>query len=187
MKRRARILILGLAVLLTGVGCDSPAQTAQKTRRSSQTVKRKPAVRQKKEKKRMDTSPVEVGLSVTASGPQVTAKLAFTNRTTHPVHVWKFNGCLNGEVENNVFQITTAGRELDYIGRYVKRGVPGPDEFVRLAPGQTIRAEVRLDTVYEFPPGAHIYQIVYEADHGYPPNPDDFTLESASVRFSATK
>ena len=128
---------------------------------------------------------VEVRLSVVVSGQQATATLRFINKTQQDIYLDKINACLDGTIENDVFEISTGDKSIEYIGILAKRKVK-PQDFYRLKPGEEIESKVSIDKVYQFPAGTHEYKIRYYAYHSYPGAEKDLHLVSDYERFVLT-
>lgn len=135
----------------------------------------------------MASNQLEVKLNIEVVFKEVYAVVQFINNSTDVVFIEKRNGCLNGFVENNVFEISSDGAKAEYIGIYEKLSAPKLEDFGRLAPGSTLRTRVKLNDVYEFLPGQHDYRAVYSALHPFPDGPGFVSLESNKVHFSYGK
>ncbi|MFP5285099.1 MAG: M35 family metallo-endopeptidase, partial [Thermoanaerobaculia bacterium] len=101
-----------------------------------------------------------------AAPPQAAgaASITFTltNRGDRPVSVLKWHTPLEG-IRNDIFRILHEGERVPYVGPMVKRGQPTAEDFVTLAPGETVSAVVDLGAVYAFPePGR--YEVRYDPD-----------------------
>ena len=134
----------------------------------------------------MDPLPITATLTVATTDRVVTAELELRNVTSKPAHLLRYNVGLTPELENDVFTITSdAGARAAYLGRLSKRGAPRPEDFVRIEPGQSLTARVRLDGKYELPNDArHEYTIVYSAYHSYPDHAGIWELVSNKARFT---
>ena len=65
----------------------------------------------------------------------------------------------------DLFEVTFAGRRLEYRGRMVKRGPPTADEFVTLGPGSHAHATVDLAEGYDLSsPGRYRVRFVRHAE-----------------------
>ena len=135
----------------------------------------------------MSSNPVAVKLVVATSSATIAATLTYTNTSSENAFIEKINGCLDGHIDNNVFELTADNRRIDYTGILVKRRAPGPDDFVKLPPGEKLITTVRLEETYEFLPGSHTYRVVYSALHSYPEHPGFIELKSNEEKFSFTK
>lgn len=114
---------------------------------------------------------VNVTLMVNVDKQQATAVIKFTNKTQHDVYLDKINACISGEIENDVFQISTNGKEIRYIGMLQKRHVK-PEDFIKLKPGAEIETKVKLEKTYQFLAGKNEYKIRYYAYHSHPQGED---------------
>ena len=112
------------------------------------------------------------------------ADLEFANSTRQEIFIEKYNACINGEIENNVFEIKTGERLLDYTGMLAKRRRPIAEDYVRLAPGRMFASRVDLTNAYDFPRGKHDYQARYSAVISYPDRDGIWSLSSEWVRFT---
>jgi hypothetical protein len=138
------------------------------------------------QKKHKPNNAVDVKLSVAVEAQSVTATLTFTNQSSADVHIEKINGCLDGSIQNDVFKITADGERVLYTGALAKRFPPGPEDFVKVAPGKKLTTTVRLDQAYGLIPGSHRYRAAYSALHPFPDRPGFLSLESNSVSFTVT-
>jgi hypothetical protein len=131
---------------------------------------------------------VKVSLGIEASERAVFATLIFSNESsTETAYIERFNGCLDGSVENDVFRITRNGKEVEYVGPLEKRRAPGAEDFAKLPPGERLTRKARLDEAYAFPPGAFEYKALYSALHPYPDRPGFVELTSDEVVFTLKK
>ena len=89
-------------------------------------------------------------------------------------------------MENNVFEISSDSRKLEYKGIYEKLGTSKPEDFAKLVPGGTVEAWVKLNDAYKFLPGLHTYKVIYSALHPFPSKPGFISLESNEVDFTYT-
>lgn len=133
------------------------------------------------------TETLAVDLSVDVLGKRPRASLTFVNGTAHNVFLEKVNACVSGKIENDVFQITSNGVPLRYVGMLAKRNPPGPQDFVKIVPGQKLISVVFLDDAYEFLQGQHSYTARYSALHDYPDKPDYFELSSEDFTFTLSR
>jgi hypothetical protein len=130
----------------------------------------------------MTPPPVDVTLAVSASERELIATLRFTNKTTSAAFVDRIKGCVSGELEADVFVVLPTdapkAQPLTYLGPRGKRRKPLLQDFVRLEPGASFEAKVRLDKTYAFPAGHRDYKITYTALHQYPQNDDYWEVSS---------
>lgn len=66
----------------------------------------------------------------------------------------------------DIFEVTRDGERLGYRGRMVKRGPPGENEFITLAPGDHLRATVDLLEGYDLTLAGQ-YGVRYAGVAGY--------------------
>jgi hypothetical protein len=135
----------------------------------------------------MESSRVFAQLSVRVEGRQVLAKLEFVNRSNEDLFIEKFNACFNGEIENNVFRITTDGRTLNYVGILAKRRRPIGEDYLRIEPGQSYTTQTDLVKAYAFLQGSRLYEGLYSAMISYPRRDGCWSLESNKSTFRYTK
>jgi len=78
-------------------------------------------------------------------------QVAFTNRTNAVFALDKVTAGANGQIANDVFEITAGGEKIAYRGMMMKRAHPGRDGFFHLQPGQTHTEVVDLGEDYALP------------------------------------
>lgn len=115
-------------------------------------------------------------------GWRVVVALTFTNDGKKTFDLDKVSVCDGGEVSNHVFVVTRGADEVRYQGMMRKRAPPGPDGFIHLAPGKSVRIEVRLDGEYAFPAEGGEFVMRFETANHF--SKDDVTLVSNEVRFT---
>ncbi|HYG64271.1 MAG TPA: protease [Thermoanaerobaculia bacterium] len=84
---------------------------------------------------------------LTAGGP-VRVRLTLTNRGESPVWALRWNTPFEGRWQGTPFTVSTGGREVPYEGPMVKRGDPGREEYVEIAPGASAEATADLAEAY---------------------------------------
>lgn len=127
---------------------------------------------------------VQVNLEVQAQGRNVTAKLTFRNAGGQDAFIERVNACDGGRIRNDLFEITRDDQRVPYIGRLAKRAAPGPEDFIKVAPGHSLSNTVQLDSVYQFPPGPGTYTVRYSALNPYPDRDGFFELVSNEAVFT---
>lgn len=87
---------------------------------------------------------------VYVSGESV--RIGFTLQNTSDENLWvlKWYTPLEG-IKGKIFQVTCDGNEIPYEGRMVKRGDPTKDDYIFLAPKDSVFAEVDLSEAYSLP------------------------------------
>lgn len=131
-----------------------------------------------------DNYAVDIRLELKNSSGKV--KLTFHNPSNKYAYIAKWQTLKDGELNNSIFKITTGLDEVNYIGRQVKLAAPTkPEDYIQLAPGQTLTSEVDLQNFYDFKWGVNEYQIQY-ISIAQPLQQTDFTPELKSNTLTAT-
>lgn len=126
---------------------------------------------------------VSVQLNVSVKGRHVLAALEFRNMTQLNFSIEKFNACTDGQIENNVFEIRTNGRLLEYTGLLAKRRRALLEDYIVIPAGRTFRTKADLTAAYDFPHEMRTYEALYSATLSYPDRDGLWTLNSNSQRF----
>ena len=71
-----------------------------------------------------------------------------TNNGQRDYSVLKWRTPLDG-LRSDCLAITRNGKRIPYDGIYIKRGIPGPDQFLLLAPGQTVSSTFDVSEGYD--------------------------------------
>ncbi|MBK9657858.1 MAG: hypothetical protein IPO66_21560 [Rhodanobacteraceae bacterium] len=71
-----------------------------------------------------------------------------TNRSDEAVYVLRWETPLDG-LSRSIFEVSYKGQPVRYMDKIVHWGHPQADDFVKIAPGQTLSAEVNLAASYE--------------------------------------
>lgn len=115
-----------------------------------------PAAEQKapepKENPSMAAATLECALSVPPTGragEPVQVQFRLTNRTDKPLSVLRWRSPLEGRPLGDDFTVTREGTAIPYQGPMAKRGNPGADSYVAIAPGATAEGRIELSLVYE--------------------------------------
>lgn len=87
---------------------------------------------------------------------------SLSNASTSTVHVLRWMTPLDG-VSNNLFRVSQDGRPVAYTGRLVKRAAPTDADYLALAPGQSVSAEVDLSAYYDMRKGGQ-FSVRYNRD-----------------------
>lgn len=80
----------------------------------------------------------------------------------------------DGSVKNDVFVVMADGKPVDYHGMLKKRVPPGPEGFVKLAPGAKYKKVIELSESYPIPPGKHVVEVGFEHRNHF--SPDGFVM-----------
>jgi len=107
-------------------------------------------------------------------------RLTLTNRSRQPLDVLTWGTPFEGWLQP-FLRVTRDGMDLPYQGPTVKRGDPGADEYLRLAPGRARSKTFGLEPVFDVaPPGRYriesrlvLHDALRVADKQHPPRPRD--------------
>jgi len=114
--------------------------------------------------------------------------LKFTNISQQKLFLNKVDICLDPKIISKIFIIKERDKIIPYTGILVKRGIATKEDFVVLAPGESIVTTAHLDNTYNFPVGWHQYTIQYSYYHSSPEeNPQLNKIESDIVPFAYSK
>lgn len=79
-------------------------------------------------------------------------RIGFTLQNTSDKNLWVLKWYTPLEdIKGKIFRVTCDGREIPYEGRMVKRGDPTKDDYIFLAPKDSVFAEVDLSKAYSLP------------------------------------
>jgi peptidyl-Lys metalloendopeptidase len=81
-------------------------------------------------------------------GDNVLVRVTLANTSTTAQHVLRWRTPLDG-VEAPLFEVRRDGQPVRYLGRMIKRGAPGPADYWRIDPGESITHTVELSRLYE--------------------------------------
>lgn len=110
----------------------------------------------------METDVIEVKLSVEVLNKSVIAHLIFQNQSERNIYANKQLMYYDGMILNDYFEITNSkGNKIRYLG-IMSNCTRMPDEYILLAPGETINSSILLSEAYEIKEGAS-YRIQYDA------------------------
>jgi peptidyl-Lys metalloendopeptidase len=73
---------------------------------------------------------------------------SLTNGSDKPLYVLRWQTPLAG-IEANIFAVSRNGQPVMYTGRLIKRPAPGPEDFIKLEPGETISTTVDISAAYD--------------------------------------
>lgn len=127
---------------------------------------------------------VSAQLEIKVSGRSVVARLEFRNGATQDAFLEKSKVFADGTITNDLFVVRCEGRDVPYLGTMEKLPAPGPEDFLPLAPGKSYQASVNLKDTYEFLPGAHLYEIRYDAIHTTVDGKGVWALKSNEASFT---
>jgi hypothetical protein len=93
------------------------------------------------------------------AGEPVVLHFRLRNPTARPLHVLTWHTPLEG-LFAPVVQVTRDGVDIPYVGPKMKRGDPGAEDYVALAPGASTEAEVELSLAYDMTRPGH-YRLAF--------------------------
>lgn len=108
---------------------------------------------------------VQLSTNNTASAQQsddVDVTLIITNPNPKPVQILKWYLAPNDKLQGNNFSISVDGTPVDYTGPVVKRSAPSSDDYITLAPGESITQTVSLSSFYNMTKQGS-YQVSFDA------------------------
>lgn len=108
------------------------------------------------------------GLSATISASRstfsaadpVTVTLTLTNSGKGALRMLRWFGP-SAELEEPLFAVARDGKAVEYVGPHYKRAAPDQEDFLTLAPGRSVSAEVSLSGAYDFS-ATSAYTVHYE-------------------------
>ncbi|HEX4955831.1 MAG TPA: M35 family metallo-endopeptidase [Thermoanaerobaculia bacterium] len=90
--------------------------------------------------------------NVEADHSQAQVRFTLENEGRSRVRFLKWGTPLEG-FRSQVFEVTCSGRAAAYHGPTVKRGEPGPNDYLEIGGGQALSATLDLASVYDLPAG----------------------------------
>jgi len=97
-------------------------------------------------------------------GEPIEVTFSLTNASGTPLQVLRWGTPFEDEV-TDFLTVTRDGERIPYDGRLVKRGEPGDDEYVVLAPGETIDVAVDISRSYPIQQPGHYRATINAAIH----------------------
>ena len=79
---------------------------------------------------------------------EVTLRFSLANTGTESAYILRWQTPVAG-VEADLFEVEVDGQPVAYIGKLIKRAAPQPEDFMELAPGETVTATFDLSAVYD--------------------------------------
>jgi len=112
-------------------------------------------------------NPLSVQLSAASNkaAPGESVLWQITNQSTENVYVLRWETPLDG-LSRAVFDVSFNGQPVRYMDKIVHWGHPEANDFVKIAPGQTLSAEVNLAASYEMVKAGE-YHIGFEGQLSY--------------------
>ncbi|WPB82582.1 M35 family metallo-endopeptidase [Archangium violaceum] len=98
------------------------------------------------------TGEVAVSLSVSkatlSAREDVSVTVTLTNVSSHPVQLLKFY-IPDGRLKEGLFEVTRNGEPVEYIGPHIKRAAPTAQDYITLAPGESISGLAPVSGMYD--------------------------------------
>lgn len=91
---------------------------------------------------------VELVAQSAKSTPTESVRWQITNTSNEAVYVLKWETPLDG-LSRSIFEVSQNGKAVRYMDQVVHWGEPQANDFVKIAPGQTLGADVNLAASYE--------------------------------------
>lgn len=86
--------------------------------------------------------------SSVARGDDVMVRVILSNTSGKVEHLLRWRTPVGG-IEAPLFEVRRDGQPVRYLGRSVKRPLPGPTDYLRLEPGATLSQTVELSALYD--------------------------------------
>ncbi len=119
------------------------------------------------------TSQIEIQQTWLTKNDDVNVRFTLKNEGAAPVSVLKWQTPFFG-IDDDLFAVGRNGEPVTYLGRHVKRAAPTAADFLVLAPGESLSADVELSAYYDMRRTGE-YTIAYNQ-----------ALQSSAARFSET-
>jgi peptidyl-Lys metalloendopeptidase len=98
------------------------------------------------------TGEVAVSLSVSkatlSAREDVSVTVTLTNVSSQPVRLLKFY-VPDSRLKEGLFEVTRNGEPVEYIGPHIKRAAPTAQDYITLAPGQSISGSAPVSGMYD--------------------------------------
>ncbi len=78
----------------------------------------------------------------------LSVEFSLLNTSNQDIRVLKWGTPLEGEFKADMFVVTQGGTQIAYIGRQVKRSSPQGNDYLSLAPGESVTASIDLASGY---------------------------------------
>jgi peptidyl-Lys metalloendopeptidase len=129
-----------------------------------------------------------VSLSFVSASPDVTGwkyqvEVTVKNTLTRPLKLDGPSVAEQGQLRNDLFEVTVDGARVQYHGMMAKRAPPS--KFVVVAPGASYRVVVELGKEYPIPAGPHRVTVTFSHHNHF--SPDDFDLKSEAITFDLAR
>ena len=92
---------------------------------------------------------LSVGKSSLSASEDVAVTVTYTNISSEPVRLLKWYVPGTARVQEGLFEVMRNGEPVEYIGPHIKRPAPGAEEFVTLAPGESLSGTAAVSGLYD--------------------------------------
>ncbi|MFT6711469.1 MAG: peptidyl-Lys metalloendopeptidase [Arenicella sp.] len=100
-----------------------------------------------------------------AANDTISVDVAYTNETSLPIKVLRWNTALEGGINDDFLTIKHAGTKLAYTGRHIKRATPSAADYAVIQPGKTMTETVDVSDGYSLYAQGE-YTLAYRASRG---------------------
>jgi peptidyl-Lys metalloendopeptidase len=114
---------------------------------------------------------VELKAQTTKASPGESVLWQITNQSSESVYVLRWETPLDG-MSREMFTVSYKGQPVRYMDKIVHWGHPEASDFVKIAPGQTLSAEVNLAASYEMV-NAGSYSVSFDGQLSYMMSSDE--------------
>jgi hypothetical protein len=104
--------------------------------------------------------PPESTIMAREVGSDIVVRITIANHSHVPFRLLQWNLPKNGKMTTVLFEVTLNGKTVEYRGPMAKRSIM-PDDYVVIAPGKSLSAEVGLLQAYDVRSGGD-YAITYK-------------------------
>ncbi|WP_375773565.1 M35 family metallo-endopeptidase [Archangium gephyra] len=98
------------------------------------------------------TGEVAVSLSVSkatlSAREDVSVTVTLTNVSSHPVQLLRYY-IPDSRLKEGLFEVTRNGEPVEYIGPHIKRAAPTAQDYVTLAPGESLTGSAPVSGMYD--------------------------------------
>jgi peptidyl-Lys metalloendopeptidase len=101
-------------------------------------------------------------LSTYGNDTPIVVDFLLTNRSSISIRVLRWTTPIEG-VSADLFLVARGSQPIQYIGRLVKRGPPTEDDFITVAPGETVSAPVDISLYYAIYEAGN-YTVTYDTE-----------------------
>ncbi|MDC0709607.1 M35 family metallo-endopeptidase [Stigmatella sp. ncwal1] len=106
---------------------------------------------------------LSAGTSSFAAQSAVNVTITLTNVSNRSVSLLSWHTPADG-LKDDLLTVTLNGAAVEYTGRHYKRPAPSAQDFITLAPGQSLTRTVGLSDAYDFSQSGH-YAVSFSGSH----------------------